>query len=80
MRGENDADLKFLEQRLRRLLAAEFLDREVELLYLRNDRLLKIRGKLLAIPGKGVPNVIIETEGGERKFINGRFVVEISLL
>ena len=72
-------DQKLLEQRFKRL-TAELLDRQVELLYLRNDRLLKIRGKLLAIPDKGMPNVILETEKGERKFINGRFVVEITLL
>jgi len=79
MVGENSLDQKLLEQRFKRL-TAELLDRQVELLYLRNDRLLKIRGKLLAIPDKGMPNVILETEKGERKFINGRFVVEITLL
>ena len=76
---DNNLNQKFLEQRFKRLLA-EFLDRKVELSYLRNDRLLKIRGKLLAIPDRGIPNVVIETEGGERKLINGRFVVELSLL
>ena len=76
---DNNLNQKFLEQRFKRLLA-EFLDRKVELSYLRKDRLLKIRGKLLAIPDRGVPNVVIETEGGERKLINGRFVVELSLL
>ena len=79
MKEGNSLDQKLLEQRFRRVMT-EFLDRQVELLYLRNDRLLKIRGKLLAIPDKGMPNVILETEKGERKFINGRFVVEISPL
>ena len=79
MKEGNSLDQKLLEQRFRRVMT-EFLDRQVELLYLRNDRLLKIRGKLLAIPDKGMPNVILETEKGERKFINGRFVVEITLL
>jgi len=79
MKEGNSLDQKLLEQRFRRAMT-EFLDRQVELLYLRNDRLLKIRGKLLAIPDKGMPNVILETERGEQKFINGRFVVEISLL